>query len=309
MEKAGFVAIAGRPNSGKSTLMNRVLGAQISIVTPKAQTTRERVLGIFTQPGQGQLVFVDAPGIHQARGGSINAYMVREAREALEGSSVIWYLVDPHSALVHENAVLEVLPRAGMPVFVLMNKCDLGLRAKESEILESEVLADARTRGIDVRGTYRISAKTGLGLDDLLRDTWAIVPEGQPYYPDAEQLSDRPVRYFVGEKIREQLYLRLGDELPYSCAVEIERFEESSRPPRIEAVIHVERESQKGIVIGKGGAKIKEIGQAARVVIEAFLAQHVFLGLRVKVLKDWTKNADSLRRLGYVLPDKKGFDG
>lgn len=299
--KAGFVAIVGRPNAGKSTLLNQVLETELSIVTPKAQTTRERVLGILTD-ARGQIVFVDTPGIHRAREGGLNAYMVQQAREALHGPSVTWYIVDPGSALEHERAVLDLLEAAkGAPVFLLMNKAD---RVRNPS-LQQQLVEELARRKISVAEVRQISARDGNGVKELLTLTWPLVPEGPFYYEDEEQISDRPLRFFVAEKIREQLMLQLGEEVPYSCAVEIEKFDEKSVPPRIEAVIHVERESQKGIVIGKGAAKIKDIGTAARKQIEQFLGHPVFLGLRVKVLADWTRNEEALRRMGYDLPGRR----
>ncbi len=300
MSKSGFVVIAGRPNAGKSTLMNRILGSKISIVTPKAQTTRERVLGILTGK-QGQIVFVDTPGIHNAKEGGINAFMMSEVREALAGVSAIWYLVDPSSVMKAEQAVLEILKEAsGVPVYLLWNKTDL--KYVKPRTLMEEIPAKAKEMGIDFRQQFQVSALKGRGLAELLAATWEAMPEGPVHYPDPEQLSDRPVRYFVAEKIREQLLLQLGEEVPYCCAVEIERFEEDPKLPRIEAIIHVERESQKGMVVGKAGSKIKAIGQAARKEVEAFLGQQVFLGLKVKLLKDWSRDAEALKRLGYNLP-------
>jgi GTP-binding protein Era len=173
-------------------------------------------------------------------------------------------------------------------------------------VLEGEIQARMKELGIPVHSSRRISALKEQGLRELVDETAALLPEGPLFFEDQEQLSDRPTRFFVAEKIREQLFHQLGDELPYSCAVEIEKFEEpgpDSPLTRIEAVIHVERDSQKGIVIGKGGTKIKSIGQKARAGIEEFLGGKVFLGLRVKVLKDWTKDAESLKRMGYHLPE------
>ncbi|MCM2322481.1 MAG: GTPase Era [Oligoflexia bacterium] len=306
--KSGFIAIIGRPNAGKSTLLNLVLGANVSIVTPKAQTTRERVLGILTEKC-GQIVFVDTPGIHRAKEGGINAFMVNEAREALEGPSLIWYLVDPSSAPKHEQAVLELLAGSTVPVILLFTKIDV-LRAPQRAALdrfEAEMKAALSEKHIVVAGTMRISARKSQGIKELVAQSWDRMPEGPLHYPDEEQISDRPVRFFVAEKIREQLLLQLGQELPYSCAVEIEKFEEPSgekRLTRIEAIIHVERESQKGMVIGKGGTKIKDIGQAARAEIERFIEGPAFLGLRVKVLKEWTRDAEALKKMGYHLPEK-----
>lgn len=314
MPKSGFVAIVGRPNVGKSTLLNSILGTNLSIVTPKAQTTRERILGILTEK-EGQIVFVDTPGIHRAKQGGINEFMVQEAREAIEATTIVWYLVDPASETKHEQLVLDLLQAAQAPVILLMNKTDVVRSEKDRARLgefENQLKSAFAERKIPLHRSLWLSARKGRGIEELLRETWAYLPEGPLYYPDEEQISDRPTRFFAAEKVREQLFLQLGDEVPYSCAVEIEKFEEPrpddfDRKPmtRIEATIHVERDSQKGMVIGKGGQKIKEIGQAARKEIEQFIGGPVFLGLRVKVLKDWTKNAEALKRMGYLLPEKK----
>lgn len=312
MSKSGFVAIIGRPNAGKSTLLNSMLGTKVSIVTPKAQTTRERVLGILSNEGN-QIVFVDTPGIHRAKEGGINQFMMAEARGALDAPSIIWYLVDPSSAVKHEQTVLELLKGNPAPVCLLLTKIDV-IRGQEwhekSEAFLKELETALTEQGIKVALSLPISAATGKGLDILLSETWKCIPEGPLYYPDQEQISDRPVRFFAAEKIREQLLLQLGEEIPYSCAVEIQKFEEprgddAKQLTRIEAVVHVERDSQKGMVIGKAGKKIKEIGQAAREQIEEFIEGPVYLGLQVKVTKDWTRNADALKRMGYHLPDLK----
>jgi GTP-binding protein Era len=308
--KSGYVAIAGRPNVGKSTLLNRILGTSLSIVTPKAQTTRENVLGILTEKKIGQIVFMDTPGIHRAREGGINEYMVSQAKEALEAPSVIWYLLDPNSKVAHEEAVLQLLVHTKAPVLFILNKSDLKLsEAPPAQLLLEQVKARAEGLGVKLETLegkpYRISAYKGRGIDVLLKETWSRIPEGEFFYPDPDQLSDRPVKFFVAEKIREQLLLQLGEELPYSCAVEITQFDESASPPRIEATIHVERESQKGMVVGAGGRKIRDIGTAARAQIEKFVGGKVFLGLTVKLLKEWSRDAEALKRLGYHLPEKK----
>ncbi len=303
--KSGLVAIAGRPNAGKSTLLNRILGSAVSIVTPKAQTTRERVLGILTEE-QGQIVFVDTPGIHAARKGGFNEFMVSEAAEALDGPNLIWYLVDPDSGMEHEKTVLSLLEAKadrGTPIWVLLNKADLN---RNVEKLGSEIEAQLQTMGFRSIRILSVSGRRGAGVDGLVQDAWAMLPEGPFLFPDEEQISDRPMRFFVAEKIREQLFMKLGDELPYCCAVEITKYDESSKPPRIEAVIHVERDSQKGMVIGAGGSKIKEIGMAARKAIEAFVGSPVFVGLQVRVLPNWSRNAEHLKRLGYHLPTTRG---
>jgi GTP-binding protein Era len=312
--KSGFVAIIGRPNAGKSTLLNSILGSKVSIVTPKAQTTRERVLGILTEKkGKevGQIVFIDTPGVHRAKVGGINEFMMSEARESLDGPALIWYIVDPASAAKHEEEVLKLLDGIKAPIFLLMNKSDVvrGDTKKAAELFLEELAEAMKTRGIAAKASFFISARKGRELDPLMKATWKEMPEGPLYYPDEEQVSDRPLRFFAAEKIREQLLLKLGDEVPYSCAVEIEKYSEPKKKDditRIEAMIHVERDSQKGMVIGKGGQKIKEIGQAARLEIEEFIGSKVFLGLRVKVLKDWSKNAQALKQLGYALPPERG---
>lgn len=308
--RSGFVAIAGRPNSGKSTILNHILGSEVSIVSPKAQTTRERVLGILSE-GEGadirrQIVFVDTPGIHKAKDGGINEYMVHEARAALEAPSLIWYIVDPFSGITHEKAVLEMLAHTRSPILLLMNKIDICKNLK----LQGELIEALKAQGNEPRAVLTISALRDLKLKEVMDATWALIPEGPVYYPDADQLSDRPMRFFAAEKIREQLLRQLGEELPYSCAVEIAQFKEPSATSargkkeisRIEAVIHVERDSQKGMVVGAGGSKIKAIGTAARAEIEKMMGEKVFLGLHVKVLKDWTRDREQLRKLGYNLP-------
>jgi GTP-binding protein Era len=240
--------------------------------------------------------------------------MMSEAREALEEPSMVWYLIDPSSAVQHEQAVLELLKGRKAPVFLLLNKIDT-IRGNEwrekSENFLKDLAAKLAEMGVTVARSLEISAAKGIGLDELLEESWKLLPEGPLYYPDEEQLSDRPLRFFAAEKIREQLLMQLGEEIPYACAVEIQKFEEpnpkDAKPmTRIEATIHVERDSQKGMVIGKGGKKIKEIGQAAREKIQEFIGGGpIFLGLQVKVYKDWTRDAEALKRMGYHLPDHR----
>lgn len=301
--KSGFVAIAGRPNAGKSTILNALLGTDLSIVSSKAQTTRESVNGVLTEK-EGQIVFVDTPGIHRAKEGGINAFMMSEVRMALEEPDLIWYMIDPESAPQHEAAVLDLLERARKPVFFIYNKFDRGDGPGLVRVLEPAMATAARERGIDVRETFRLSALKKRGLEPLLKKTWENLSIGPFHYADEDQISDRPTRFFVAEKIREQLFLKLGEELPYSCAIGIDKFAENAKPVRIEATIYVERESQKGMVIGANGAKIKDIGMHARHQIDKFLDTKVFLGLNVKVLKDWSKDPVRLKQLGYNLPKK-----
>jgi GTP-binding protein Era len=206
---------------------------------------------------------------------------------------------------------LELLATSSAPVVLLITKIDVVRSASYREALdlfEAEIKAEMAAKNIHLSDALRISAPNSEGISELLAKSWDKMPEGPFYYPDEEQISDRPMRFFVAEKIREQLLLQLGQEIPYSCAVQIEKFEEptkENRLTRIEAIIHVERDSQKGMVIGKGGQKIKEIGQAARGEIETFIEGPAFWGLRVKVLKDWTKNSEALKKMGYHLPEKR----
>jgi GTPase len=303
--KSGIVVITGRPNAGKSTLLNRALGTDLSIVTPKPQTTREGIRGIFSQP-QGQIVFVDTPGVHRAREDGVNAFMMAEVDRAFESPDLVWYLVDPRSALEPEKPVIERVAACRAPAFLIINKSDLhGARVAEmGDHLEKEIVREAARLGLQFKKQLRISARSGLGCEELIREAWGHLSPGPILFPDEENLSDRNVRFFVGELVREQLFLTLGEELPYSCAVSVTDFQEDAKPTRISATIFVERDSQKGMVIGKGGAKIKEIGSQAREKIQELVGGQVFLGLKVEVMREWSSDPGSLKRLGYVLPPK-----
>lgn len=314
--RSGFVALIGRPNAGKSTLLNRVIQQELSIVSPKAQTTRQRVRGILTDESRGQMVFVDTPGIHRAHAKSMNAWMIEEAARGVEDCQLIWYLVDPSSSLVHEQRVLDFLietaPKRSCPLFLIWNKQDL-LRSSTLEgetTFQTALALKLESLQPSLVSSFSISALRGTGVMSLLKASWDILPEGPLYYPEVDQLSDHPLRFFVAEKIREQLFACLGEEVPYSCAVQIHRFQEPASSPnqklwRIEATVFVERDSQKALVIGEGGKKIKEIGQKARLQIQPLLelapGHQVFLGLTVKVLKNWTRDPEQLERLGYGL--------
>ena len=305
MKKSGYIALVGRPNSGKSTLLNALLESELSIVSRKAQTTRERVAGILSQP-RGQIVFLDTPGIHRAKEGGLNQFMVAESKRALESPHIVWYLVDPFSTEKHEQIVIDLLAESAIvvekiPVILLMNKIDPETKVREQELFSFEgTLRDLLLNsGLNLVNTYRISGKFKKGTSNLLEECWNLLPEGVPFFQDREQLSDRPLRFFVSEKIRKNLFVHLGEEVPYSCSVQIERFDETSIPQRIEATVFVERDSQKGIVIGKNGQKIKQIGQSSRTDIEELLGARVFLGLKVKVLEDWSQNLTHLQTLGY----------
>lgn len=300
MPRSGFVVIAGRPNAGKSTLLNQLLEMQLSIVSPKAQTTRENIVGVLNA-SEGQICFIDTPGIHFAKEGGINEFMIHQAQSALESPNLVWYLLDPFSTLKAEKKVIETLQGTRCPVFLIQNKSDIAQKTgKKAEELLSFVQQELKDHQIPLSQTFKISALKNQGIKELLKSTWQEIPEGPLYYPDVEQVTDRPMRFFAAELIREQLFLQLGEEVPYSCAVEITRYDESVKPIRIEANVYVERDSQKGILIGASASKIKNIGQKARESIEKMLGAKIFLGLQVKILKDWSKNEETLKRLGYT---------
>jgi GTPase len=296
-KRVGMIVIAGRPNVGKSTLVNRIVGEAVSIVTPKAQTTRQSIRGVLTEE-RGQLVFIDTPGLHRAKVGGINETMIDAVRLALEDPDAVIYMVDPASEPKHEEPVREVLVKVSAPLVLCVNKTDL--RSPPAWTAEW-----AKKISVD-RGEYRrttpllhISAETGDGVGQLLGTLFEFAKPGPFLYGDEDQWTDQTVRQITTELIRKQLMMCLGDEIPYSTAVEIDEFNEREKPVQIHCTIYCERDSQKGMIIGAGGKKIKEIGASARPEIEKLVGEKVFLGLRVKVAPEWTKNANQLKRFGY----------
>jgi GTP-binding protein Era len=306
--KAGMVVLLGRPNVGKSTLLNALIKEDISIVTPKAQTTRDAVRGIVNEP-RGQIVFVDTPGIHKAKEGGINEYMLQEVKRALDGPDLILYLIDPASKVSAESLCLDYLKAAkDTRVIIVINKADL--MRHEPQMFEwlgpwiemcKTVLSGTSCQFLR---SIEISAVKDKGTRDLVDEIFEVLPVSPPLYDDQDSLTDRPVKFVVAEMIRKQLFMKLGDEIPYSCAVEIESYKEDKKPIVISAMIYVERDSQKGMVIGAGGKKIKEIGVAARYEIEKLLGEKVFLELRVKVLEAWTSESRKMKNLGYEIERK-----
>ena len=288
--RSGFVAIVGRPNVGKSTLLNAILGRKIAAVTPKPQTTRRRLLGIKTLDA-AQLLFVDTPGIHKARD-VMNARMVAHALASLPDADVVLFLVDAEAGMTGaDRAIAAMLP--ARPIVVGLNKLDALPRAALMP-----VIADIAAQLPD-RPVVPCSARRGDNLDELLRTLVEAVPEGPRFYPP-DELTDEPERAIVAELVREKAMLETRDEIPYALAVSIDAFEE--KPDRrlvvIKATIHVARASQKPILIGQGASRIKAIGQAARRDIEAFLDCRVFLELFVRVQADWNKHPARLREFG-----------
>ncbi|MBX6422518.1 GTPase Era [Thermosulfurimonas sp. F29] len=291
--RSGFVAIVGLPNVGKSTLMNQLLGTKVAIATPKPQTTRFQVRGILTGPDY-QVVFVDTPGIHQARD-LFNRLMVEQAVRAIEEVDGVLWVVDASERRPEaEEKILEILRRVNKPAVLALNKIDL---VKKAELLP---MIDYFSRIYPFRAIVPVSALERDGLPDLLQEIVALLPEGPPYYP-SEMVTDQPERVLAAEIIREKLFMLTRQEIPYSTAVVVEEFREDPGKNLlvIQATIYVEKDSQKGIVIGKGGQMLKKIGTLAREELEFIFGKRVYLDLWVKVLKGWRKEERLLRRLEF----------
>ena len=295
----GYVALVGRPNVGKSTLMNRILGQKVSIVTRKPQTTRQRIAGIHTTDA-GQVVYVDTPGIHAAAKTALNRYMNRVARAALRDVDLVLFLVEAGRWNDEDALVARALADVDVPAFLVLNKVDQV--ADKPSLLPFVEKLKGRERLGEI---FMVSARDGTGVDDLERAVRQALPFSHPFY-DPDQLTDRSERFLAAEFVREQLMLRLHQELPYALTVEVEGFEREARKDgelvRIGAVIWVERDSQKQIVIGKGGQVLKQVGRDARLALEDLLDAKVFLRLWVKVRDSWSDNERDLARFGFEEP-------
>lgn len=292
----GHVAIVGRPNVGKSTLVNRLVGQKVSITAPKPQTTRHRITGIITEP-RGQIVLIDTPGLHEGGRDALNRQLNRTARSALEGVDLILFMVQAGQFGAEDEAVLRLLSHVEAPVVLVVNKVDLV--NDKTELLP--FLAKVGDKG-NFAEIYPMSARRRRGLDGLLDLMFSYLPEGPIGY-DADQVTTAPVRFMTAEIIREKLARSLHDELPYQTTVMIERFEESDNLVTIGAVIYVARTGQKGIVIGNKGSRLKIVGQQAREAIEHLIQKRVMLDLWVKVADDWADDERSVAALGYQLPE------
>ncbi len=299
--RSGYVAVVGRPNVGKSTLINGLLGQKVAIVSPKPQTTRNRLLGVLTRP-DAQIIFLDTPGVHQPKH-RLGEAMVEAAATALPDADVVVWVVDgstPPNDDDREVAALLGRLDTELPRVLVVNKSDKGISRDVLE--EYEALAPGATPVV-------ISATRADNLERMVDEVVTALPEGPRYYPP-DQVTDQQVRFMAAELIREQLLLQLGDEVPHSVAVMVNEFKERTADMTyISAVIFVERESQKPIVLGKDGQKVKRVGQAARASIEALLGTRVYLELWVKVRPKWRSNDEELRRLGYPPPKKSGKRG
>lgn len=284
--RSGFVCILGRPNAGKSTLLNALAGERLAIISPKPQTTRNRIQGILNIPKEGkrpgaQVILIDTPGVHKPDS-SLGKKMMVEVHEALEGCDLVLMLVDATRKLSPEdNYALKLAQRAGTPVFLLLNKIDL-VRDKKKLL----PMIEEYHRLHDFREVIPLSGLKREGLDELLDAIVKALPEGPPYFPE-DQITDQPTRFMAAETIREQVLLATKEEVPHATTVVVDQFDESGKLIRISATIYCERDGQKAILVGKNGQMLKKIGTAARLNIERMLGSKVFLELFVKVQPGW----------------------
>ena len=289
--RSGFVALVGRPNVGKSTLLNRILGEKVAIISDKPQTTRTRILGVKHLPG-AQMVFLDTPGIHKPKF-ELNKRMVEVALHVLDEVDLVFFMVEATEPPGHgDRFVLERLKERDVPVVLVVNKVDL---VKKVRLLP---LIDEYSRMHGFADIVPISAKTGDGVDHLLELALARMPEGPAYFSE-DVVTDQPMRVLAAEIIREKLLQKTRDELPFAIAVGIDSFKEEGRMARISATIYVEKDSQKAIVIGKHGQILKDVGTYARIDMENFFGMKVFLELWVKVKASWRQDERMLVELGY----------
>lgn len=294
--RSGVIAVVGKPNAGKSTLINHILGQKIAIVTNKPQTTRKRQLGIYTRD-DAQVIFVDTPGLHDPHN-KLGEYMVSTAQEAVRDADLILWVVDSTAPPAEaEQAIADQINirKGDTPVMIALNKSDL---PQVPDVIETY------QAWVDPVEILSISAKQEVGVSDLLDRLIAHLPHGPRYYP-ADQVSEANMRFIAGEFIRESIIENTSQEIPYAVAIEVEEYKERNEGlTYISAIIYTERDSQKGIIVGKNGAMIKKIGTEARRELTKALETKVFLDLRVKVLKDWRSNETFLKRVGYKLHDK-----
>jgi GTP-binding protein Era len=294
--RSGLITFIGRPNVGKSTLLNRLVGQKISITSRRPQTTRHRIMGISTREN-AQIVYVDTPGLHVGKGKMINRFMNRAATGALQGVDCIAMVITANGWQEADERVLEVVRRQEQPVVLVINKMDL-LKRREQLL----PLIEQSKERMDFAAIIPVSATTGTNIGELEQALVAQLPQQAPLFPE-DQLTDRSERFMAAEFIREQIFRSLGQEVPYSVAVEIERFETEKRVLHINALIWVEKAGQKAILIGKGGDRLKQIGTAARKEMERFFQRKVNLALWVKVREGWSDSERAVRSLGYADED------
>lgn len=295
--KSGFVAIIGRPNVGKSTLLNQILGQKIVITTDKAQTTRKRIKGIYTNK-EGQIVFVDTPGVHKPLN-KLGEFLLDEAKIAVPDADVILFLVDgSESAGKGDKWIAQHLLQTKIPIVIVMNKVD---KVKKPEKVEENLLS-YKTLFEENLPVVRISAKTGRNIDTLMNNIFKKLPEGEALYPE-DVVTEETLRDVTEEIIREKILLNTSDEIPHSVAVKVTNYQEKEEIDKIYATIYCEQKSQKGILIGKGGSLLKKIGTEARLELEKIVEKKVYLQLEVKVEKDWRKKQNILKNFGYQQED------
>ena len=290
--RCGFIAVVGRPNVGKSTLINAIMGSKISIVTPKPQTTRHRISAVYTQPDY-QAIFVDTPGLHRNAGRAMNRMMNKAAINALADADLVLFVTEAFRFTEEDQAALERIRKAGVPAIAVMNKVD-EVQPKEKLL----PLIAAMAERLEFADVIPVSARKRQNLDKLLAAIPGFLPLSPPLYP-VEMLTDRSESFRAAEAIREKLTLFLRQELPYGLSVQVDRYEKTDRGIDINATIWVERSGQKGIVVGKGGSMLKEIGQSARLALKKQTGVPVHLELWVKVKENWADSEQDLARLGY----------
>lgn len=291
--KSGFVSIIGRPNVGKSTFVNRVIGHKIAIMSDKAQTTRNKIQGVMTRD-DAQIIFIDTPGIHKPKH-KLGDYMMRVAKNTLSEIDAIMFMVNVNEDIGRgDEYIMEMLKNVKTPIFLVLNKIDL----VHPDTLMPKI--EQYQSYMDFTDIIPISALEGLNVDHFIDVLKSFLPEGPKYYPD-NQISDHPEQFVVSEIIREKILHLTSEEIPHAIGVNVDRMiKEDEDRVRIEATIYVERDSQKGIVIGKGGKKLKEVGKRARRDIEMLLGSKVYLELWVKVQRDWRNKVYFIRQIGYV---------
>lgn len=293
VHKSGFVSIIGRPNVGKSTFVNRVIGHKIAIMSDKAQTTRNKIQGVMTRD-DAQIIFIDTPGIHKPKH-KLGDYMMRVAKNTLSEIDAIMFMVNVNEDIGRgDEYIMDMLRNVKTPVFLVLNKIDL----VHPDSLMPRI--EAYQKYMNFTEIVPISALEGLNVDHFIDVLKSHLPEGPKYYPD-DQISYHPEQFVVSEIIREKILHLTSEEIPHAIGVNVDRMiKENEDRVRIEATIYVERDSQKGIVIGKGGKKLKEVGKRARHDIEMLLGSKVYLELWVKVQKDWRNKVNFIRQIGYI---------
>ena len=290
MHRAGFINIIGNPNVGKSTLMNNLVGEKLSIITSKAQTTRHRILGIVNGDNF-QLIFSDTPGIIKPSY-ELQDSMMDFVKSALEDADVLIYMVEIGEKSIKDSEVHDKIQSAKIPTIILLNKIDL---STQEDIKNQINIWSNQYPNTEI---YPVSALNNFNTEKVINRIIELIPESPPYFPK-DQLTDKPERFFVNEKLREKILLYYNKEIPYSVEVQTEEFKEEESIIRIRSLILVERESQKGIIIGHNGVALKKIGSKARIDLEKFFGKKIFIELHVKVSKNWRSNSDQLRKFGY----------